>query len=114
MARGRVSVSVGRLPTVADSPAVGDTRLMEYEPERTVPPSLRPPEQRAWVEQQRLPAGEWGQPGGRPAKCVCWLLNWYVLPFLPRPAKCMYPLPFAREGATWKGLKYDLGVSPGT
>lgn len=44
VARGRVSVSVGRLPTVADSPAVGDTRLMEYEPERTVPPSLHPPE----------------------------------------------------------------------
>lgn len=37
LALGRVSVSVGRLPTVADLPAVGGTRLMEYEPEHTVP-----------------------------------------------------------------------------
>lgn len=76
---------------------------MEHETEGTVPP---PPEVGVG-RGSRDCAGEWGQPAEACLPSVSLVVGfgmWHLFLF-DQPARCMYPLPFAMEGATWKGLK---------
>lgn len=76
---------------------------MERETEGTVPP---PPE----VGVGRGSRLRWGVGTACREAClpsvslVVGFGMWHLFLF-DQPARCMYPLPFAMEGATWKGLK---------